>query len=689
MGAVPTALVAALVAEGALAPLPRRVADPAGWSQGNVLLAVSARETGGLSALAARLDAIAAQGFDGLVLGPLAKSQDAPGLAVIDHEAIDPSAGSLDALSLLVTRAHERGLAVILDFVANQVSCEHAWFVAAESGDRFARDHFVWRDEGASAGAWTKSEAVGRWFYHALGPATADLDLRDKATRAWLMRAAQTWLDRGVDGLRVLGVRQLVEDGPAESVDRLGSVAVVAELGALLSARSAILIADADASAAIAARYLEGAPFVTERQRASALIQARASGRAAEVVEAVAEVERQGLSDRSLIALSTRPVIDPLAAAMLPLIAGGSLILTAAPGPATAAPGPTTAAPGPASTLSWRRASAALTLGDRQAIPLRGDPGMLALLAQDAGDRVLILANLGETTASAELDLRGLSLRSGARLVSLDGSLPALRIAGGRTRVTLEAGRYRADRIEDDARVLTVRVAIGGLSKGRPAGAIERGLRYDDRRKMGFSRDARSLLRCERGPQQRPGSCRVLLGRRTGADEALAWRVDLPPGPYTIQVRVHEPSALRGRPSLLAEGEPLVLKGSVLSRAVFVRDGQLSLEAVPEDRGGLPVAIEEISLAPAPYRALSIQSELSGDRLVIRAPGPGVVEWRMNRSSSEPVESTPLSRLDGGWSATLGPWPKGSVEEIAWVIRGADGTFITGPGGAELSRHVD
>src|SRR5436853_398350 len=95
------------------------------------------------------------------------------------------SAAFVVGLASCAAGAHARGLAVVLDFVPNQVSREHPWFAAALKRDRLALDHFVvsdaepkgWSvpwDPKDTRPVWTFDAALGRWYYHAFSPATPD-----------------------------------------------------------------------------------------------------------------------------------------------------------------------------------------------------------------------------------------------------------------------------------------------------------------------------------------------------------------------------------------------------------------------------------------------------------------------------------------------------------------------------------
>jgi 1,4-alpha-glucan branching enzyme len=81
-----------------------------------------------------RLDAIADLGVNALWLMPIhpigtTNSVNSP-YSVEDYRAVSEEYGNLEDLRRLVEEAHNRGMAVILDWVANHTSWDHAWIEA-------------------------------------------------------------------------------------------------------------------------------------------------------------------------------------------------------------------------------------------------------------------------------------------------------------------------------------------------------------------------------------------------------------------------------------------------------------------------------------------------------------------------------------------------------------------------------
>ena len=86
---------------------------------------------GTFKAVVARLDSIKALGANVVYLMPIfpigkLRAVDSP-FAVQNYTAVNPEFGTLNDLRALVDAAHTRGLAVMLDWVGNHTSFDHAW----------------------------------------------------------------------------------------------------------------------------------------------------------------------------------------------------------------------------------------------------------------------------------------------------------------------------------------------------------------------------------------------------------------------------------------------------------------------------------------------------------------------------------------------------------------------------------
>ena len=109
---------------------------------------------GDLPGLISRLDDLAWLGIDAVWLSPIFRSPMRDfGYDVADYRAVDPLFGTLADLDRLIEEAHARKIRVVLDFVPNHTSSDHAWFRDARSARSAAhRDWYVWRDPAPGGG---------------------------------------------------------------------------------------------------------------------------------------------------------------------------------------------------------------------------------------------------------------------------------------------------------------------------------------------------------------------------------------------------------------------------------------------------------------------------------------------------------------------------------------------------------
>ena len=136
---------------------------------------------GDLRGLTEQLDYLSWLGVDAVWISPIYPSPMADfGYDIADYCGVDPIFGTLEDFDHLVAEAHRKGLKVILDFVPNHTSDQHAWFRESRSSRTSPkRDWYIWRDakpDGSvpnnwisnfGGSAWEWDEATGQYYYHA------------------------------------------------------------------------------------------------------------------------------------------------------------------------------------------------------------------------------------------------------------------------------------------------------------------------------------------------------------------------------------------------------------------------------------------------------------------------------------------------------------------------------------------
>ncbi|MFO0927487.1 MAG: alpha-amylase family glycosyl hydrolase [Gemmataceae bacterium] len=147
---------------------------------------------GTIRGLRSKLDDIADLGVTALWLSPLHPCPSYHGYDPTDLGAVEPRLGTLDDWHDLAKAARDRGLRLILDFVANHVSDRHPAFVAATKDRQGPYRDWFYFDE------WPHRYRCFFAVRH-----MPILNTSHPAVRAHLIEQAALWLDRGAAGFRL------------------------------------------------------------------------------------------------------------------------------------------------------------------------------------------------------------------------------------------------------------------------------------------------------------------------------------------------------------------------------------------------------------------------------------------------------------------------------------------------------
>src|ERR1700737_293116 len=113
------------------------------WWRGAVIYQIYPRSfqdsdgngVGDLAGITRRLAYVAELGVDAIWISPFFKSPMKDfGYDVSDYTDVDPLFGTLADFDALIAAAHERGIAMIVDWVPNHTSDKHPWFLASGAG---------------------------------------------------------------------------------------------------------------------------------------------------------------------------------------------------------------------------------------------------------------------------------------------------------------------------------------------------------------------------------------------------------------------------------------------------------------------------------------------------------------------------------------------------------------------------
>ena len=139
-----------------------------------------------------KLDYIQSLGCNAVWLSPLFASPSHHGYDGTDYYTVEPRFGTNAELIELIEKAHQRGMRIILDFVANHWSNQHPTFQAAQHDpDSEYRAWYTWQH-------WPDEYTS---FFGVKG--MPQLNLKHKPTSDYLLRCVQHWLRKGVDGYRL------------------------------------------------------------------------------------------------------------------------------------------------------------------------------------------------------------------------------------------------------------------------------------------------------------------------------------------------------------------------------------------------------------------------------------------------------------------------------------------------------
>ena len=180
---------------------------------------------GDFQGLEGKLDYLQKLGINAIWLMPFFPSplRD-DGYDISDYNAVHSSYGTLEDFQKFQRAAHDRGIRVIIEFVANHTSDQHPWFQESRSSpDNPRRDWYVWSDtdsryKGAriifldtETSNWAWDPTSKSFYWHRFFSHQPDLNYDNPAVREQMWKVMKFWLEMGVDAFRLDAVPYLVE----------------------------------------------------------------------------------------------------------------------------------------------------------------------------------------------------------------------------------------------------------------------------------------------------------------------------------------------------------------------------------------------------------------------------------------------------------------------------------------------
>ncbi|MGK7927618.1 MAG: alpha-glucosidase [Spirulina sp.] len=172
---------------------------------------------GDLQGILEKLDYLASLPIDAIWITPFFKSPMKDfGYDIANYYAVDPLFGTIEDFDAVIEKAHALNLKVIIDQVWSHTSDAYSWFVESQSSrDNPKADWYVWADakeDGSPPNnwlsifggtAWKWNDSRQQYYLHNFLECQPDLNWHNLDVVREMMKIAEFWLDKGVDGFRL------------------------------------------------------------------------------------------------------------------------------------------------------------------------------------------------------------------------------------------------------------------------------------------------------------------------------------------------------------------------------------------------------------------------------------------------------------------------------------------------------
>lgn len=162
--------------------------------------------SGDLNGITSKLDYIEDLGYSGIWMTPIFAGGSYHKYDTIDYMNIDSQFGTMDDLKNLLSEAHKRDIAVILDLVVNHTSNKNNWFTkgirAFKNGGGQYSDYYNFSLERTDF-CNVRDNATGVYYEGKFSDTMPDLNLDSENVRNEIRNIMTYYLNLGVDGFRL------------------------------------------------------------------------------------------------------------------------------------------------------------------------------------------------------------------------------------------------------------------------------------------------------------------------------------------------------------------------------------------------------------------------------------------------------------------------------------------------------
>ena len=171
---------------------------------------------GDFNGVTEKLDYIRDMGYTGIWLMPIHPSPSYHGYDVTDYYAVNSDFGTMADYENLVTKAHEKGIKVIIDLVVNHSSDQHPWFKEGaafrngQGGSSKYSSYYNW-----SSTEQPKYSKIGNVYYESqFDKSMPDFNIEGTALREEVGNIIKFWIDdKKTDGFRLDGCYYYSSEG--------------------------------------------------------------------------------------------------------------------------------------------------------------------------------------------------------------------------------------------------------------------------------------------------------------------------------------------------------------------------------------------------------------------------------------------------------------------------------------------